>query len=85
MSLSRLTAKRLDRQAMVITGATSGVGLATARMAASRGACVVHVARGEADLREVTGSSETGGGQAIVRHLVVICRRVARDDASIMN
>lgn len=38
--------KRLQDQTIVITGATSGIGLVTARMAAARGAAVVIAARG---------------------------------------
>jgi NAD(P)-dependent dehydrogenase (short-subunit alcohol dehydrogenase family) len=41
--------KRLRDQVIVITGASSGIGLATARMAARRGARVVLVARNEHD------------------------------------
>ena len=37
--------KRLSDQTIVITGATSGIGLCTARLAAERGANVVAVAR----------------------------------------
>src|SRR3954454_4939124 len=40
-----LTLASLDQQVMVITGASSGIGLVTARMAARRGARVVLVAR----------------------------------------
>jgi short-subunit dehydrogenase len=39
--------KRLDEQVMVITGATSGIGLVTARKAAERGAKLVLAARNE--------------------------------------
>jgi NAD(P)-dependent dehydrogenase (short-subunit alcohol dehydrogenase family) len=37
----------LSEQVIVITGASSGIGLVTARMAASRGATVVLAARNE--------------------------------------
>jgi NAD(P)-dependent dehydrogenase (short-subunit alcohol dehydrogenase family) len=37
----RLKLKPLDEQVMVITGASSGIGLVTAKHAAKRGACVV--------------------------------------------
>ena len=42
--------KPLDEQTIVVTGASSGIGLATARMAVERGARVVLVARDEAVL-----------------------------------
>ena len=45
--------KPLDRQVMVVTGATSGIGLATVKAAATGGARVVMVARGEADLSRI--------------------------------
>ena len=52
MTKARL--KPLDQQAIVITGATSGIGLATARRAARAGACVFLIARGEQDLKRLT-------------------------------
>jgi len=42
--IMQLKLKPLSEQTIVITGATSGIGLCTARMAASRGANVVAVA-----------------------------------------
>lgn len=54
--------KKLSDQTIVITGASSGIGLATARMAAGRGAAVVLVARDEPSLATaVTGIREAGG------------------------
>ena len=50
----RLALKPLDEQVMVITGASSGIGLVTAKHAARRGACVVLAARNENDLRDAT-------------------------------
>lgn len=49
--MAKPTLKPLNRQSIVITGATSGIGLATARRAARGGACVFLIARGEKDLR----------------------------------
>jgi short-subunit dehydrogenase len=45
--------KSLDQQVIVITGASSGIGLATAKLAAARGACVVLSSRNEAELNKV--------------------------------
>lgn len=57
--------KPLDQQVMVITGASSGIGLATARTAAQRGAKVVLASRSEDTLDHVVQEITTAGGQAI--------------------
>jgi len=56
--------KPLARQAIVVTGATSGNGLATAREAARRGAAVVLVARNADELDRVRARIEVEGGRA---------------------
>ena len=56
--------KRLEDRVMVITGATSGIGLATARRAAERGARVVLCSRNEPELRETAAQIEGAGGTA---------------------
>ena len=56
--------KPLHEQVVVVTGATSGIGLATARTLAAGGAKVVLVARGEADLRKVSAEIVAAGGSA---------------------
>ncbi|WHY75098.1 SDR family oxidoreductase [Fictibacillus enclensis] len=48
-----ISLKKLKHQVVVITGASSGIGLATARMAASKGAKVVLAARNEAALQQL--------------------------------
>jgi short-subunit dehydrogenase len=53
MTYSPLKLKPLDRQVMVITGATSGIGLSTARAAAARGASLMLAARNEEALKSV--------------------------------
>jgi NADP-dependent 3-hydroxy acid dehydrogenase YdfG len=55
----------LDQQVMVITGASSGIGLATALAAAKQGARLVLAARSGDTLQEVVAQIEAGGGQAI--------------------
>jgi short-subunit dehydrogenase len=57
--------KKLREQTIVITGASSGIGLATARKAAARGARVVLTSRSEQDLRRVTDEITSRGGRAI--------------------
>jgi len=57
--------KRIDQQAIVITGAGSGIGKETARLAASHGARVVLVGRGEAALDAVASEIRAKGGEAI--------------------
>ena len=56
--------KPLSEQVMVITGASSGIGLATARRAAAAGASVVLAARNSEALDEVVVSIRNKGGQA---------------------
>jgi len=56
--------KPLHEQIVVITGGTSGIGLATAREAARRGARVVVAARNEAVLKTVCDDIRARGGQA---------------------
>lgn len=53
--------KRLEDQVVVITGATSGIGLVTARMAAKRGAKLVLVARTESALQTLTEELKATG------------------------
>ncbi len=56
--------KPLADQVIAITGASSGIGLATARMAAERGASVVLIARDEAALRTIAAEITAAGGTA---------------------
>jgi short-subunit dehydrogenase len=73
------TLKPLDRQVMVITGASSGIGLATALAAASRRAQLVVAARSGNTLESLVGAIAASGGTAI--HVVADVserRQVAR-------
>ncbi len=56
--------KPLAEQVIVITGASSGIGLTTARMAAARGARVVLTARDADALRQAVADIEQEGGRA---------------------
>ncbi|WP_078063262.1 SDR family oxidoreductase [Solirubrum puertoriconensis] len=58
--------KPLDQQTIVITGASSGIGRATALQAAAKGAKVVLAARSEDELRKVEQEITSKGGQALV-------------------
>ena len=57
--------KKLADQVVVITGATSGIGLVTARMAAKRGAKLVLVARTESALCSLAEELRESGAEAI--------------------
>lgn len=57
--------KNVGDQTIVITGATSGIGLTTARLAAEKGANLVLVARNEKALQQLTDEINSHGGQAV--------------------
>src|SRR4051794_22749038 len=57
--------KPLREQVMVITGASSGIGLATARLAAERGTKLVLAARSGEELQRLAKQIQTQGGEAI--------------------
>lgn len=57
--------KKIEDQVVVITGASSGIGLVTAKMAAARGARVLLAARNERDLRRAVDEIRRGGGRAL--------------------
>src|SRR5688572_5668159 len=54
----------LHEQVIVITGASSGIGLVTAREAARRGASVVLAARNRRDLERAVEEIRAAGGDA---------------------
>ena len=56
--------KPLSEQVIVITGASSGIGLGTAKLAAERGARVVLVSRDEEDLATAAREIRAAGGWA---------------------
>jgi short-subunit dehydrogenase len=64
----KLHLKRLSDQVIVITGASSGIGLATAEMAAAKGARVVMSSRNEEDLLDAVNRIRSNGGRAL--HIV---------------
>ena len=57
--------KPVREQVIVITGASSGIGLVTARQAAARGACVVLAARNATDLDRAVKDIRQSGGRAV--------------------
>ncbi|MCC9167072.1 SDR family oxidoreductase [Pontibacter harenae] len=57
--------KPLNEQVIVLTGASSGIGLATARAASVKGAKLVLASRNGAALADITQEINDAGGQAI--------------------
>ena len=57
--------KRLSEQTIVITGASSGIGLVTARSLARRGARLVLAARSEEALKKLADEINGAGGEAV--------------------
>lgn len=74
----KVALKPLHEQVIVITGATSGIGLATARMAANAGARLVLAARSEAALGQLVKEIDAAGGSA-----VAVPADIAQESASL--
>ncbi|WP_276497012.1 SDR family oxidoreductase [Pontibacter litorisediminis] len=60
-----ISLKPLSQQVMIITGASSGIGLATARAAAKKGAKLVLASRNEEALRQAVEQINMDGGEAV--------------------
>ena len=63
--MSKTRMKPISEQVIVLTGASSGIGLATAKMAAERGAKVVLSSRNEEELKGITEMIRQKSGEAI--------------------
>jgi len=61
----------IENKVVAITGASSGIGEATAKLLASNGAKVVLGARREEKLKQIVDEIEKDGGQAVYRELDV--------------
>ncbi|NUO37717.1 MAG: SDR family oxidoreductase [Gemmatimonadaceae bacterium] len=71
--------KPIDEQVVVITGASSGIGLVTAKSAARHGARVVLAARNEAELQRAVEEIRAAGGRAVYQVAdVAVAEQVAR-------
>lgn len=60
----KIKLKPLNQQVIVITGASSGIGLVTARMAAQKGAKLILAARNEEALKQLTDELSKSGAKA---------------------
>lgn len=60
----KIKLKPIDKQVLVITGATSGIGLTTARLAARKGARLMLVSRNETALQQLTKELTATGTDA---------------------
>src|SRR5262245_30326958 len=71
--------KPMDEQVVVVTGASSGIGLCTARMAAKKGAKLVLAARSGDTLNDVVLEFNDEGCEAIAREVDVADQSQMRD------
>src|SRR4051812_22266779 len=67
ISKRRKPRKDIRDQTIVITGATSGIGLATALLASERGARLVVASRNEPELKNLVEEIHRRGGEATYR------------------
>ncbi len=65
MDYKNLKLKTIDKQVIVITGASSGIGLATAKLAAGHGAKVVLASRHTAALKKICRELESEGADVM--------------------
>ena len=72
---------RLADQVLVITGASSGIGLATAHLAARRGAAVMLIARDGPALAKIASEIQATGGRAAF-HVAEVARRAELEAAA---
>jgi len=63
--MSKLKLRPINEQVMVITGASSGIGLATAKLAAQKGASVVLAARSAGTTAAIAEQINQHGGKAV--------------------
>lgn len=77
----RTRLKPLREQAIVITGASSGINLVAARQAAARGACVLLVSRNEGALRRICDDIKSRGGEASYA-VADVCKEVELEGAA---
>lgn len=60
-----VTLKPLNQQVILVTGASSGIGLVTAKMAAEAGAKVILIARNQEALKRAVSEITASGGEAV--------------------
>jgi short-subunit dehydrogenase len=65
LRVMKIKLKKVEQQVIVLTGATSGIGLATARKAARQGARLVLAARNEGALKQVSEELNSQGAETI--------------------